>query len=153
LWLANRFNGVWYVIHFDYGRKFLNIAIAGDYFTEISPFVDYFFLETTRMAGYWNTKSDLNFNLKLAVGNFPKKRTIFLSLIFSQKEGVKYLSGLVKDPTFLSKLLVTVDPYALSFEHKDPAAEKILSLIVFSPKKFDKFLNVSKVSWDFLCLF
>ena len=43
---------------------------------------------------------------------------------------------------------MTVDPYALSFEHKDPKAEKILSSIVVNPTKVDKFLNVSKVSWE-----
>jgi hypothetical protein len=53
---------------------------------------------------------------------------------------------LVKDPTFLSKLLVTVDPYALSFEHKDPKAEKISSTIELDPKKLDQFLNVSIVN-------
>jgi hypothetical protein len=63
-----------------------------------------------------------------------------------QKDGIKYLAGVIKaDPTFLGKVLVTVDPYALSFEHKDPTAEKIMSTIILNPKKFDKFLNVSKV--------
>lgn len=41
---------------------------------------------------------------------------------------------------------MTVDPYALSFEHKDPTAGKILSTIKQDSKNYDKFLNVSKVS-------
>jgi hypothetical protein len=81
---------------------------------------------------------------------FSSKAIKFLSLIFwSQKVGVRYLSGVVKDQSFLSKLVVTVDPYALSFEHKDPKAEKIFSTIFSNPKKVDKFLNVSKVSCQY----
>jgi hypothetical protein len=103
-------------------------------------------VETSKMAGYWNPKSDLNFNLKIGVEYYMEKRTqVFISYNMLQKEGLKYLSTLIKDPTFLSKVLVTVDPYALSFEHKDPTAEKLLSFIESNPTRVDKFLNVSKV--------
>jgi len=97
------------------------------------------------MAGYWNTKSEFSFNLKLAVGYFLSKSNSYVISVslLSQKGGVRYLSGMIKDPSFLSKLVVTVDPYALSFVHENPTAEKISSTIVPDPKKLDKFLNVS----------
>jgi len=40
---------------------------TGDYYSDVTPHVDYFLFETNNLAGHWLNKPDLNFNLKMIV--------------------------------------------------------------------------------------